>query len=110
MSDIEIIKETPVSLTELKEKFEALPKKKEPAMRAKKMEDYLTHFAKYKSKEVREIKEKIKQLNLIRLNERCIGKVLDLHPEDIESLRMILTSENITVKPEDITRILECLK
>ena len=110
MAEIEIIQEETISLAELKEKITALPEKEEPSFRRKKITEYLNNFVKTKGKDAIELREKLQGLNILRLSHRCMTKIIDLRPEDADSLRLILASENITVKQEDLTRIIECVK
>ena len=112
MTEIEIIEEKPISLIELKEKVATIKTEKEPGLRAKKIAEYINDFAKgkIKRKDVEEVKKKLKGLDILRLNERCITKIIDIQPEDTDSLRMLLGSENITIKQEDLNKIVECLK
>jgi len=110
MSEIEILEENTISLAELKEKLEKIPQKEEPGFRAKKMTEYLNNFVKIKSKDASALRNKLEGLNLLRLNDRCITKLIDVHPTEGDSLRLVLASENITVKQEDLNKILECLK
>ena len=110
MGEIEIIQETPISLVDVKEKLSKIKREGEPGFRTKKMDEYLTNFVKLKEKEAVAIREKLKGLNILRLNEKCMVKLVDLHPEDQDSVRLILSSENVTVKPEELKNIVECLK
>ena len=46
----------------------------------------------------------------MRLKETHIAKIVDLEPKDIDSLKAIFASENITLRPEDLKRIVECIQ
>jgi len=37
-------------------------------------------------------------------------KIIDLCPKDLDSLKVILTGENITLKQEDMEKIIEVIK
>lgn len=110
MGELEIIEERPLTLAELKTKLGSRKATKEENIRTKKMIDYLDNFSKLKPKENEEIKKKINELNISRLKEKSIAKIIDIKPEDIDSLRMILTGDNTTIKQDDLKKILECLK
>ncbi|HLD02953.1 MAG TPA: hypothetical protein VJC07_04600 [Candidatus Nanoarchaeia archaeon] len=110
MSEIEIINEKPLLLAELKEKLaDAHKKNKEPSFRSTKTKEYLDMFA-TDSKKAKEAFKKISDLNVGRLKDRHIVKIIDIYPEDMNSLKAIFTGENLTLKTEDLKRILECLK
>lgn len=111
MADLRIINETPISAVELKKKLEAIKKRdKELGNKTTKTIEYLNTFTNLKPKEAEEIKKKIISLNIPRLKDRHIIKVLDIMPQDMESLKMIFTGENITIKQEDLNKILEVIK
>lgn len=111
MPEIQIIKEEPLTLSELKVKLEQTKKRdKELSFKAKKTMDYLNIFANTPDKKIKETKKKLQDLDISRLKERHIVKILDISPQDLDSLKIILSGENITLKQEDLQRILECLK
>jgi len=111
MGEIEIIEEKPLALTEVKTMLEKIEKRdKELTARATKVKAYLDKFVAVKDKEAEEIKKKIDGLEISRLKPRHISKIIDLMPKDMGSLRAVFAGENITLKQEDLNRILECLK
>ena len=110
MANLKILNETPLSTIELKEKIEAIKKRnKELGTKTTKTIEYLKIFASLKKKETEEIKKKILGLNIPRLKDRHIIKILDIMPKDIESLKLLFTGENITIKQEDVNKILEVI-
>ncbi len=111
MGRIEIIKEKPLTLIETKKLLEKIEKRdKELPTRTQKTKEYLNKFAKLTLKEVKDLKEKLIKLNITRLKEKTIAKIIDIQPKDIDSLRIILSTENLTLKQEDLQKIIECLK
>src|SRR3989344_6262365 len=100
MSEIEIINEKPLSLAELKEKLSEVQKKtKELSFRATKTKEYIDLFV-HGKKDVSEISKKITELNIGRLKDRHISKIIDVCPEDMNSLKAIFAGENLTLKTE----------
>src|SRR3989344_2855342 len=110
MTEIEIVSEKPLTLPEVKEMIVEVKKNGELGFRANKTIEYTELFVKQKPSETAEMKKKIEELNIMRLKDKVITKIVDLMPADAESLKMILATENITVKQEDLVKILECLK
>lgn len=111
MPDLKIHEERPVTMAEMKEHLENIEKRdKELNLRAKKTKEYLDQFVKIKFKKVEEVKKKIEGLNIGRLKEKHITKVIDLKPNDVGELRSIFSDENITLKQEDLEKIIEALK
>lgn len=108
MTNLKVLNETPISAVDLKEKLEAIKKRdKELTKKATKTVDYLNNFVSLKHKDAEDIKKRILSLNIPRLKDRHIAKILDIMPQEIESLKMLFTGENITIKQEDLAKILE---
>ena len=111
MPDLEIISEKPFSLVDMKEKLAEIKKRdKELNFRAKKTEDYLNIMAKIKPNKAKELKDEIENLKIIRLKERHIIKIIDLLPKDLDSLKTIFANESVTIKPEELSSILNIVK
>ncbi len=110
MADLKVVEERPLALAELKEKLESIEKRdKELSFRANKTKEYLNNFTLKKMKETESLKKKIDELQIPRLKERHIVKIIDIAPKDIDSLRLLLSGEAITVKEEDLKKILSLL-
>jgi len=111
MGNIQVLNEVPLSINVLKEKLEQVKKvNKELVPRAQKTYEYLQHFSKFNSKKVEEIKKKFYDLKIPRLKERHVIKLIDIAPKDMDSLKAVFSSESITIKQEDMNRLLEVLK
>ena len=111
MTNLELVNETPLTMAELKENLEEIKKRdKELNDRASRTYDYLNKSVNLKTKEAIKLKQEIIKLEIPRLKEKHIIKMVDILPKDIESLKLIFASENITIKQEDLQRILETLK
>ncbi len=111
MVDLKVIEEKPISMVELKNKI-ALIKKRDQELnfRSNKVQEYLNAFVTLTEKEANELKKKMEELNISRLKDRHIVKVLDIMPEDLDGLKALFAGENITIKQEDLTRILEVIR
>ena len=111
MVDLKIIEEKPINMVELKNKM-ALIKKRDQELnfRSNKVQEYLNTFVTLTEKEAKELKKKMEELNISRLKDRHIVKVLDIMPEDLDGLKALFAGENITIKQEDLARILEIIK
>lgn len=110
MAEIEIATEMPLTMAELREKLADIKKKQDLSFRGNKTLEYLQVFAKASGKDAQGMRGKLKALELVRLKERHITKIIDIMPDTVESLRMVLANENITLKEEELQKILECLK
>jgi len=110
MPEIEVTEDNPLTMAELKEKLQNIKKSQELSFRSNKTLEYLNNFTKISAKQSNEIKEKLKSLDIIRLKEKHIAKIIDIMPQDTESLKAILIQDNIIVKIEELEKVLECLK
>ncbi len=107
----ELVSEIPITMVELKEKLAEI-KKRDSALnfRANKAKEYLDICTTINIAKVEELKKKINDLNVPRLKDRHIIKIIDLMPKDMDSLRSLLTGENITLKQEDLAKILQIIQ
>lgn len=109
--EIEVINEKPITIVEMQSHLEEIKKRdKELNFRANKVKDYLDLFASLKRNQVLDGKEQINKLDINRLKDKHIVKILDILPRDMDSLRAMFIGENITLKQEDLDRILEVIK
>ena len=97
MAKPDIISETPMTLAETKKVLEDIKERdKEFSFRSGKTYDYLSNVhADEKSKE--KIK-KIEELNIPRLKPEQIVKLVDLKPETLEEIKVILQGATITAE------------
>lgn len=110
MASIEIIQETPWTLVEVRDTLKELKgKEKELPVRLNKTQEYLQNYAKVDGKKVKELKEKLGKLDITRLRDRHMVKIIDIMPRDLDSLRLIFSGENVTLKQEDLQKILDVL-
>lgn len=111
MAEIIIKNEIPLSLINVKEKLEEIKKRdKALSQKASRTVEYAERFTKINKKQAVEINKKIQELNISRIKDKHIAKLTDLMPDDIDSLRIIFASENLTLKQEDLQKILEIIK
>ncbi len=113
MAEIEIKNSTPLTYAELAEKLKKITKIRkgeEAGFRTKKAEEFLETFTKEELAHMSELKEKIKSLNIQRLKDKQIATLVNINPTDEDSVKTILSNDNITLKQEDVQAIIECLK
>jgi len=107
---MEISKEKPLTLQETKECLDTIKSRdKDLNFRSKKVEEYLNIISKNR-KTMPHLKEDLEKLNIQRLKENHIVKIINILPKNLDSLRVILAGENLTLKQEDLTKILETVK
>lgn len=109
--DIEVLEQTPLSMPLLKAKLEELKKdKKELNFRAAKVLEHLNENTLLDEKQAEDLRKKLTELNIPRIREKHLAKIIDLAPQDAEEVKTILVGENITLKPEDLKRIVDTIK
>lgn len=109
MSEFEVLEEAPVSLAVLKDRLQTMKADEELTFRAEKTSSYLEGFPILSIKEAESLSQKIMELNVPRLKDRHIVKIVDILPKDLDSLRLLLSTETLTVKDEDLKKILDVI-
>ncbi len=108
---MKVIKETPITIVELKQKIEQIKKKeKEPNLRVQKTEEYLNLFVHLKLEKAKELKEKIVKLDVPRLKDEHITKIIDILPMEVDDLKSLLQGYTITVSKENLQKIVEVIR
>lgn len=98
-------------MAELKDKLDNIRKRnKELNPIAIKTQESLNKFTSIKVKDAIKLKEELNQLNISRLKDRHIIKIIDIMPENIDALKLIFVGENVTLKQDDLDKILSKLK
>ena len=112
MPDLEVINERPITLAELKEKLHLFKKtgSDELNFRANKTNDYLQHFCKLDFTKAKELKEKLEALDIPRLKDRHVIKIIDLLPMDLDSVKLVFTGEPITINADNMKKIADVVK
>ncbi|MBI2129253.1 hypothetical protein HYU07_03350 [Candidatus Woesearchaeota archaeon] len=106
-----IISETPMRISEVKEELKRIKKRdSELNFRAAKTEEYLEHYAGLGEEKSRELFDKISKLNIPRMKDAHICKIIDLMPKNAEDLKTVLQGYTITVKAENIKKISDIIK
>lgn len=109
MGELKVINEKPVSLTHVKSKLTEIEKEKTLTFRGEKTKEYLSNFVHLSQKDSENFYKKIQELEIPRLKDRHIVKILDVLPKDLDSLKILLSGETITIKEEDMKKILDVI-
>jgi len=110
MAGLKIIEDKPVSLAELKEEIKDIKKRDEElGFRTAKVSDYLDSIKVLKQKESEEIFSKIQKLNIPRLKDAQIMKIIDILPVNMLELKNIMQAYATTVTNDNLEKILEAL-
>lgn len=110
MVNPKIIEETPISLAEVKASLEAASERDgELNFLSNKTKEYLENFNVASSEEAEELKNKLKGLDLTRIKDEHIAKLIDFHPKNLEELRAVLQAYPLSLPKKDQEAILKVL-
>ena len=111
MAEIKVLEEKPISLPEVKEAIESISKRDKALLpKATKVLDYISKVNTLKLKEFNELKKKLQESGVERLKEKHIAKLIDIMPDDIDSIKAVFAGDSVILKQEDLKKIQECLK
>jgi DNA-directed RNA polymerase subunit F len=110
MPEIKIIEEKPISMAELKEDLKEIKKRdSELSFRTAKVAEQMEVLKVVKLKDAEEMFGKIQKLDISRLKDVHIYKIIDLLPQNLVELKNIVQSYSLTVTNEKLEKILEIL-
>jgi DNA-directed RNA polymerase subunit F len=111
MVKIEVLKEEPISMNEVKTELEAMKKRdKELNFRSTKTEEYLNQFLEYPAKTYEEIRKKIEALKITRLKPEMLVKILDVLPRTIDDMKNLLQGFVVSLSNEDMKKIIKVIE
>jgi len=106
MTDTQIVSETPIGLYNLKKELERIKKRDgELNFRANKTEEYLNQIGVLKNAD--ELFDKLAKLNIPRLKESHIHKIVDIMPTTVSDLKVVLQGYTITLNNESMKKIVD---
>lgn len=106
MTDAEIIEKTSINLVEVKQELETIKKRDEELdIRGNKAEEYVLAFTQLSKKNAEELCKDIEKLNVPRLKDQHINKIIDIMPMNEAHLKMVLQGFTLTVNQENIKKI-----
>ncbi len=101
-----IIEEKPITMVELKEELTKIKSRdKELNFRSNKTLEYLNVFAKMTPQKAVELEQKLEKLNIPRLRDFHMKKIVDILPKTVDDLKVILQGYTLTVSNENIKKI-----
>jgi|SRR3989344_5544679 len=110
MVDMDVVEQVPLTMADLKDRLEVVKKEKsELNFRAEKVYAYLQEFVTLSKKDAAEIQKKLSGLGIQRLRDRHITKIIDVMPEDIESLKLLFAGESLSLKQEELKQVLDAV-
>jgi len=104
---LQIIKETPMTLAEVKSELSKIQKKEELSFRSNKTNEYLQQLDIMSLTKSDELRKKLEGLKLPRLKEEHIVKIIDVLPATVNDLKVLLQGYTVTVNQENMKKIVE---
>lgn len=109
MSNPTVIEETTVPLYVVKEALLANQKKGELTFRANKTLEYLNSVEIASRKDGDAIAAEITKLDIPRMKDAIIHKLIDVKPQTLEELKGVLSAYTLTVSKENLDKLFEVL-
>lgn len=108
MPDMQIISEVPVNLHILKKELDRIKKRdNELNFRANRTEDYLNQIPMLKNAD--ELFKKLMDLDIPRLREQQIHKIIDISPTTVNDLKVALQGYTVSLSNESMKKIVETI-
>ena len=109
MGDIQTLSEVPMSVAQLKKQLEKIKERdNELDFRAAKTEEYLSQIHTIEKPD--QLFQKIAALEIPRLKESQINKIIDIMPASIRDLKVVLQGYSLTVSNESMKKIIDFIK
>lgn len=106
-----IIEEKPVPMFEVKSELSKIKKRDEELnFRGQKTTEYLDVFVKLGPKKGKELVGEIQALEIPRLKEEHIYKIVDVMPLDVEGIKLVLHGYTLNVSKENMKKIVDVIK
>ena len=98
-----VISQTPMTVMEVKDHLAKIKKRDEElTFRGGKVEEYLQQFNTLKPKQAEEMRQKLQELNIPRLKDLHMDKVIDVLPKYLEDLKATLQGYTVTIKDDQL--------
>lgn len=99
-----IIDRTPLNMNETENILKGLP----DSSKKEDMELFLKKFLKTKPEQAKKLKESLEKLDLLKIKQEHIVKIIDLLPSDASDLNKIFT--DVSLNEDETNKILETIK
>ncbi|MBI2135388.1 hypothetical protein HYU09_05335 [Candidatus Woesearchaeota archaeon] len=104
----QVLSETPINAYQLKEELAKIKKRdKDLNFRAQKTEEHLALTASHK--DAQELFNKITKLDIPRLREQQIHKLIDIMPTTVKDLKIVLQGYTVNISAENMKKIADTI-
>ena len=106
MTNPQVVEEVPLNIVEVKEMLKKIKDRDtELNFRAQKTAEYLDAINTIKPKSAKELKEKLTELEIPRIKEVQIQKIIEIMPLTAEGVKTIFTGFNISVTADNVKKV-----
>jgi DNA-directed RNA polymerase subunit F len=111
MANPKLIEEAPLCLGDVKETLKKIESRDEElSYISNKAKEYLDTFVKLEPKQKEKLQKKLADLDLTRLKEEHIAKIVDFLPKDEEELKIVLQAYPLSMPKKDQKAIVDAVK
>lgn len=110
MTKPQIVEEIPLNIVEVKEMLKKIKERDEELnYRAQKTAEYLDAISTIKPKQAKELKEKLLALEIPRVKEMHVHKIIDIMPKTLEGIKTIFLGLNISITADNVKKIADAI-
>ena len=111
MTKPQIISESAMNLAQVKDELARIKKRDDELnFRANKTEGYLNLVAKISGKKAAELYTALEALAIPRLKDAYMHKIIDVCPQTVKELKVVLQGYTLTVTAENMQKIVDVVK
>ncbi len=111
MSKPDVVEEVALNIVEVKEMLKKIKVRDEELnFRAQKTDEYLQAVNTIKPKQAAELKEKLLALNVPRIRDIHVQKLIDIMPETTEGVKTITSGFNISLTLDQVKKLTTVIK
>lgn len=108
MADVQIVSEAPMNIYQLKKELDRIKKRdNEFNFRANRTDEYLNQIIEHKNAD--DLFDKVSKLNIPRLKEQHIHKIIDILPRSVNDLKAVIQGYTVTINNESIKKIVDTI-
>ena len=110
MTKPEVIEKNSMSMTALRDELGKIKKRDgELSFRGNKTEEYLNEFTILKTKNAEELYKKLEGLNIPRLKDTHINKIIDLMPASVDELKVVMQRYSLPITNDNLKKIVDAV-
>ena len=111
MTKPNIIDEHEIPMFEVKKEFAKIKKREqEPNFRVQKTEEHINTFVSIDPKKGKELVEKLQGLQIPRLHDKQIFKIVDILPRTVDELKVVMQGYTLTINNDNMKKIVKVVQ